>query len=166
MKLASLVLALIVALPSLAGADILNPPGGPVYDDTQAEVETLPARNPGGDRAGGPRQRDPQKMLMNRAKRQRLRHALIEQFDANGDGRLGPRERMRAARTLRRIEQRLVTPRQGAGAGGGQYRRFMRRHDRNGDGQVGPREVPRGAADRLRRFDRDGDGWVEPKELR
>lgn len=173
MKLASLVLALVVALPSVAGADILNPPSGPVYDE-QTDVEVTPARNPmrgdraGGDRAGGQmRQRDPQQV----AKRQRLRRALVEQFDVNGDGRLGPRERMRAARTLRRIEERLTTPRQGARQGAarpgrdGQYRRFMRRYDANGDGQVGPREVPRGAADRLRRFDRDGDGWVERNEL-
>ncbi len=163
MKLASVVLALIVALPSLAGADVLDPPGGPVYDQ-QAEVETIPARNPGPRADRADQQRDPRIA----AKRQRLRRVLVEQFDANGDGRLGPRERMRAARTLHRIEQRLTTPRQGAGRVNrdGQYRRFMRRYDRNGDGQVGPREVPRGAADRLRPFDRDGDGWVERDEVR
>ncbi len=147
MKLAIVLGLLIgVAAPSIANADILEPPSGPV--DTA--------------RSGGPRtrQRDPQQM----AKRQRLRQALLDQFDANGDGKLGPRERVRAARVLRRIEQRLTTPeRQGARAG--QYRRFMRRHDVNGDGQVGPREVPQGAADRLRRFDRNRDGWVEPGEL-
>lgn len=108
------------------------------------------------DRAAGPR--DPQVV----AKRQQLRRALISQFDANGDGRLGPRERMRAARVLRRIENRLTQPmRQGKQ---GQHRKFMQRYDVNGDGQVGPREVPRGAADRLRRFDRNQDGWVEPGE--
>lgn len=153
MKLAIVLGLLIgVAAPSIANADILDPPSGPV--DT--EVDVMPARN------GGPRmrQRDPQQL----AKRQRLRQALLEQFDANGDGKLGPRERMRAARVLRRIEQRLTTPmRQGARAG--QHRRFMRRYDVNGDGQVGPREVPQEAADRLRRFDRNRDGWVEPGEL-
>ena len=156
MKLA-IVLGLVIgmAAPSIASADILNPPSGPV---DEAEVDMMPARN------GGPRmrQRDPQQM----AKRQRLRQALLEQFDANGDGRLGPRERMRAARVLRRIEQRLTTPRRGQdGARAGQYRRFMKRYDVNGDGQVGPREVPQGAADRLRRFDRNNDGWVEPGEM-
>lgn len=179
MKLAVvLALGIVVALPSLAGADILNPPSGPV-DDEQSDVETMPVRNPDGPmrgerpgQMGQMRQRDPAQM----AKRQKLRRALIEQFDANGDGRLGPRERMRAARTLRRIEQRLVAPmQQRAGQAGpanragdrgsNRYGRFMRRYDVNGDGQVGPREVPRGAADRLRQFDRNGDGWVERNEL-
>jgi len=166
MRLAGIILAVLVSVPSLAGADILNPPSGPVDDESQVDVDVVPARNPGREmrRGDGQMQRDPQRM----AKRQRLRRALMEQFDANGDGRLGPRERMRAARVLRRIEQRLASPqgqRGGRGGRAGQYQRFMQRYDVNGDGQVGPREVPRGAADRLRRFDRDGDGWVEPREL-
>ena len=155
MKLAIVLGLLIgVAAPSIANADILSPPSGPV---DESEVDIMPARNGGGARM---RQRDPQQMV----KRQRLRQALLEQFDANGDGKLGPRERLRAARMLRRIEQRLTAPmRQGARAN--QYRRFMKRYDVNGDGQVGPREVPQGAADRLRRFDSNRDGWVEPGEL-
>src|SRR5262245_41250714 len=166
MKLATLILALMVAVPSFARADILNPPSGPVEDDGQGDVDMIEARNPGGPmrgpgmREGGRRQRDPQQV----AKRQRLRRALLEQFDANGDGRLGPRERMRAARVLRRIETKLTQPMQRQNRAG-QYRRFMSRYDVNRDGQVGPREVPQGAADRLRRFDRNGDGWVEQNEL-
>jgi hypothetical protein len=168
-----LILAAVLAFPSVAGAEIINPPGGPVYVDDGAEAADegdapiMPVKNPQRmdrrermdrrDRAG---QRDPRVA----AKRQQLRRALIAQFDANGDGRLGPRERMRAARVLRRIEQRLTQPMRKQGKAG-QYRKFMRRHDVNRDGQVGPREVPRGAADRLRKFDRNQDGWVEPGEL-
>jgi hypothetical protein len=107
-----------------------------------------------------------------RAQRARhLRRALVETFDANGDGKLGPRERQRAARVLRRIERRLAAP--GArgpaptpDAGGRAVRGAIRRYDRNGDGDVGPGELPPGAARKLRRLDRDRDGWVEPGEYR
>jgi hypothetical protein len=164
MKLA-IVLAAVLAFPSLAGAEILNPPSGPVVVDDEAmmdgEAEAMPVRDAPmrrGDRMG--QQRDPRVV----AKRQQLRRALIAQFDVNGDGRLGPRERVRAARVLRRIENRLTQPMKQQR--GGQYRRFMRRYDINGDGQVGPREMPSGAADRLRPLDRDRDGWVDPSELR
>lgn len=179
MKLAVLALILGLAAPSVASADTLDPPGGPVYVDTDAgppppRAERGPRgqRDPRGQR-GQRGQRDPQAV----ANRQKLRQALLVQFDANGDGKLGPRERMRAVRVLRRIEQRLATgPQQGQGQRQGgqgrarpgrdqQYRRFMRRYDVNGDGQVGPREVPRGAADRLRKFDRNGDGWVDQNEM-
>lgn len=116
MKLASLVLVALTAFSSVASADLLNPPGGPVdTGDVDVDVDVR-VDAPRGDRmrerrGGQMRQRDPQRV----AKRQRLRRALIEQFDANGDGRLGPRERMRAARVLRRIEQHMVAPRQGRG---------------------------------------------------
>lgn len=171
MKLAILAAVIALACPALARAEILNPPGGPVvvddatYDSDEA-AEAMPVRNPSrmrGDRMGG-RQPDPAM----RAKRQQLRRALMEQFDVNGDGKLGPRERMRAARVLRRIENRLTQPmrgRRGEPQRAGQYRRFMQRYDVNGDGQVGPREMPPGAADRLRPLDRDRNGWVEPNEL-
>jgi hypothetical protein len=121
MKLASLVLVALTAFSSVASADLLNPPGradgryngGPV-DTSDVDVDVdVRVDAPRGDRMrerrGQMRQRDPQQI----AKRQRLRRVLVEQFDVNGDGRLGPRERMRAARMLRKIEQRLVTPRQG-----------------------------------------------------
>jgi len=166
MKLAMLAVLVGLVAPSVARADVLNPPGGPVYVD-DADSGPPPPR----DRPARQRRRDPQ----------RLRQALITQFDTNGDGRLGPRERVRAIRALREIERRLAEPmrqrgrqlrQRGARAQGRQrpqrdrmIRRFMRRYDVNRDGQVGPQEVPRGAADRLRRFDRNGDGWVDRDEL-
>lgn len=42
------------------------------------------------------------------AQRAKLRRAILEAFDANGDGRLEPRERRRAVRALRRMEHRLA----------------------------------------------------------
>ncbi len=125
MKLASLVLVALTAFSSVASADLLNPPGGPVDTDAgdvdvDIDVRVDAPRGRMRERQPGMRQRDPQQV----AKRQRLRRVLIEQFDVNGDGRLGPRERMRAARMLRRIEQRMVTPRQGRSQGrAGQPRR-------------------------------------------
>lgn len=121
MKLASLVLVALTTFSSVASADLLNPPGGPVDTeagdvDVDVDVRVDAPRGRMRERKGGMRQRDPQQI----AKRQRLRRVLIEQFDVNGDGRLGPRERMRAARTLRKIEQRLVTPNQGQGRRRGQ----------------------------------------------
>ena len=139
MKLVILISTLL-ALPTLAAADVINPPSGPVYV---------------GDEAAPQRPR--------KAQAQKLRRALLEQFDVNGDGRLGPRERMRAIRVLRKIERRLAGD--APGARRGQMRKFIERHDRNGDGQVGPREMPRGAAGKLRRLDRDGDGWVDEREI-
>ncbi len=119
MKLASLVLVALTAFSSVASADLLNPPGGPVdTGDVDVDVDVR-VDAPRGERMrqrGQLRQRDPQRV----AKRQRMRRALLEQFDVNGDGRLGPRERMRAARVLRRIEQRLAAPgRQGQRRGQG-----------------------------------------------
>ncbi len=114
MKLASLIVVALTAVSSVASADRLNPPGGPVDTsdvDVDIDVRVDAPRDRMRQRPGG--MRDPQQV----AKRQRLRRVLIEQFDVNGDGRLGPRERMRAARTLRKIEQRLVTPRQGRAQG-------------------------------------------------
>ena len=151
-----MLLAGLLAFPAAAGAEILNPPGGPVYVDDVA-VDQVSHRDR--DRADPPRT-----PRAERAGRGRLRAAMMEQFDVNGDGRLGPRERMRARRVLRGIERRLAG--QGQRRRGARLRQFIQRHDINGDGNVGPREVPHGAADRLRRFDRDGDGWVEPRELR
>ena len=144
MKLVILISTLL-ALPTVASADIIHPPSGPVLVDDQA----------------APQQPRPRK-----GQAQKLRRALMEQFDVNGDGRLGPRERMRAVRVLRKIERRLAGDAAGPQARRGRMRKFIERHDRNGDGQVGPREMPRGAAGKLRRLDRDGDGWVDEREIR
>ncbi|MEO8703127.1 MAG: hypothetical protein ABI867_23985 [Kofleriaceae bacterium] len=158
-------LAALSAMPAIAGADVLNPPSGPV-DDGEAEVaEPMPVRNDSHAGRGDRMRRDP---TARRVHRQRLRQALLAEFDVNGDGRLGPRERQRAVRVLRRIEGRMAGHAQ---RGGGQQqraaklRKFIQRHDRNGDGSLGPDEVPAGAANKLRRFDRDGDGWVEPRDV-
>jgi hypothetical protein len=159
MKLAVLaVLAGLLVTPTLASADTLNPPGGPVDDSDAAPVYVNnDGRGQRPPRAAGQRQRDP-RVAANRA---RLRASLLAEFDVNGDGKLGPRERMRALRVLRRMEQKLAQPLQR----NRQWNRFMNRYDVNRDGQVGPREVPRGAADKLRRFDRNNDGWVERNEV-
>jgi hypothetical protein len=141
MKLAILI-SMLLALPAAAGADVINSPSG-LVDDQTAQPQR-PRKGQG----------------------QKLRRALLEQFDVNGDGRLGPRERMRAVRVLRKIERRLAGDGAGPQQRRGRMRKFIERHDRNGDGQVGPREMPRGAAGKLRRLDRDGDGWVDEREIR
>ena len=150
MKLAVLLLASLLAIPAAARADeVLHPPGGPVY----VEADTHP-------RAGGPR-REPQQQ-----KNRQLGRALMQQFDQNGDGRLGPRERMRAIRVLARIQRKLAGRDGQQGRQRPQMRRFIQRFDTNGDGNVDRSEMPPGAARKLRRFDRDRDGWIEPGEAR
>jgi Ca2+-binding EF-hand superfamily protein len=160
MKLLAVVIATVLALPAAARADeVLNPPSGPVYEQVN---------NP----QGMPAPRDPQQ----RAKNQQLKKALLAQFDRNGDGRLGPRERMHAIKVLRRIEMRLAgRGQQGQGQGQGmngpqrgqgKRQKFIQRFDTNGDGNVDRSEMPPGAARRMRRFDRDRDGWIEPGEAR
>ena len=164
MKLLAVVIASVLALPAAARADdVLNPPSGPVY---------VEVNNP----QGAPAPRDPQQ----RAKNQQLKKALLAHFDRNGDGKLGPRERMHAIKVLRRIEMRLAgragqqgqqgqQGRQGPAMGDPQRRmkmrqKFIRRFDTNGDGNVDRSEMPPGAARKMRRFDRDHDGWIEPGE--
>jgi hypothetical protein len=93
--------------------------------------------------------------------RGQLRALLLQHFDKNGDGRLGPRERRHAARALRRLSAKMMR---------GDMRRqrqnkFIHRYDRDGDGNVGPGEMPPGLADELRPLDRDGDGWLQDNEL-
>ena len=159
MKLLAVMIAGLLALPNLANADdvdvdveLLNPPSGPVY---------VQANNP------QPRPDDHQK-----AKNRELRRALMQQFDKNGDGRLGPRERMRAVRVLGRIQRKLagqagqLGQHGRAGQRGAMRERFIERFDTNRDGTVDRSEMPPGAARKLRRFDQDRDGWVEPNELR
>lgn len=97
-----------------------------------------------------------------RQHRGQLRALLLQHFDKNGDGRLGPRERQHAARALHRLATKLErggNPRQQ------RQRKFIQRYDRNGDGNVGPAEMPPGLADEMRPLDRDGDGWLEGNEL-
>ncbi|MDQ3337338.1 MAG: EF-hand domain-containing protein [Myxococcota bacterium] len=139
-------LASLLALPTAARADeVLNPPGGPVL--VEADYQ----------------QPDQQQRHKNRE----LKRALMLQFDRDGDGRLGPRERMQAVRVLERVQRKLAgrdgQPRQ---QGQQQRRRFIQRFDTNGDGNVDRSEMPPGAARKLRRLDRDHDGWVEPNEVR
>jgi hypothetical protein len=155
MKLLAMVIASMLALPSLARADeVLNPPGGQVV----VQVNNGEGPQPTPDRA------------RQRAKNRALKAALMAQFDMNGDGKLGPRERMRAVRVLRRIEMKLAGKIQGQAAQGrmgrkGQMRRkLIERFDTNHDGTVDQSEMPPGAARKLRRFDRDRDGWLEPNE--
>jgi Ca2+-binding EF-hand superfamily protein len=95
------------------------------------------------------------------AQRGQLRALLLQHFDKNGDGKLGPRERRRAAKALHRIAAKLMR-------NDGKHqrqRRFVERFDRDGDGDVGPAEMPPGLADELRPLDRDGDGWLRGNEL-
>lgn len=147
MKLVSLVIASLLAIPAAAGAEeVLNPPGGPVF---------VEANNPPGA----------QPDAAQRAKNRQLKQALMQQFDKNGDGRLGPRERMRAVRVLARIQRKLAG-REGAQQRPGLKKKFIQRFDTNGDGNVDRSEMPPGAARKLRRLDHDRDGWIEPGEAR
>jgi hypothetical protein len=166
MKLAALLLGTFLAMTGTASADdMLRPPGGPVPVSDAPRPPPGPGamqRGPGAMQRGpGAMQRGPRQM-----QRQQLRRAFVEAFDANGDGRLGPRERVRAVRALRRIERRLATPEMARGARdrGRAVRGAVRRYDLNGDGNVGPGEMPPAAARKLRRLDRDRDGWVERNE--
>ena len=121
----------LLALPSLAAADDLCPPGGPVYDEPPPQEGAPPQQQRGCGR--------------NRA---RVRAAVIARFDANGDGQLQPQERRRAKQAIRakRVErfiQRFDTDHDGnvgpdeipPGAA-----HKLRRLDRNGDGWVQPGE--------------------------
>jgi hypothetical protein len=146
-----MVIASMLALPSLARADeVLNPPGGQVV----VQVNNGEGPQPTPDRA------------RQRAKNRALKAALMAQFDMNGDGKLGPRERMRAVRVLRRIEMKLAGKAEQARMGrkGQMRRKLIERFDTNHDGTVDQSEMPPGAARKLRRFDRDRDGWLEPNE--
>lgn len=99
MKLVTLLLGSLLATGAAAGSaaadDVLRPPGGPVV----VEGPPPPAAHAGG-RAHG---------AAHAQRRASFRRALVERFDADGDGRLGPRERVRAIRALRRLERRLAT---------------------------------------------------------
>ena len=173
MKRAVLAVFLVIGVPSLAGASPAVQPSASRGDrsgDGPDDAPMVERPRPRGDRMRGnrmprgermrgePMRRDPRAQDPRRA---RLRQALMQQFDADGDGRLDPREQRRALEALRRMEGNLAGRQRAAKA-----RRFIERHDTNGDGDAGPGEVPRDTANRLRRFDLDGDGWVDPYELR
>jgi hypothetical protein len=104
-------------------------------------------------RPGGPRQGGP--------KRERLRALVMQHFDKNGDGQLGPRERKQAARALKRLAHRMERA-QGRKA---RRQKLIRRFDLDGDGNLGPGEVPPAIADELRPLDQDGNGWLQGNEL-
>lgn len=93
--------------------------------------------------------------------RGQLRALLLQKFDHNQDGRLGPRERRRAARALHRLAAKLER----GDMRQQRQRKFIHRYDRDRDGNVGPGEMPPGLADELRPLDRDGDGWLQGNEL-
>jgi Ca2+-binding EF-hand superfamily protein len=95
------------------------------------------------------------------APRGQLRQLLLQHFDRNHDGRLGPRERRQAARALHRLANKLAQGDQRQA----RQRKFIRRFDLDHDGNVGPNEMPPGLADELRPLDRDGDGWLQGDEL-
>jgi hypothetical protein len=97
-----------------------------------------------------------------------LRMMLLKHFDADHDGRLDPRERMKAARVLQRISNKLMmsaAKMQRRGPRMMRRERFFRRYDVNRDGNVGPGEIPPAVADELRPLDQDGDGWLSGDEL-
>ena len=96
-----------------------------------------------------------------RPQRGQLRALLLQHFDKNHDGQLGPRERRHAARALHKLAAKL----QRGDARQQRQRKFIQRYDRDRDGNVGPAEMPPGLADELRPLDRDGDGWLEGNEL-
>jgi Ca2+-binding EF-hand superfamily protein len=95
------------------------------------------------------------------AQRGQLRALLLQHFDKNHDGRLGPRERRHAARALHRLAAKMMR----GDMRQQRQRKFVDRFDRDGDGNVGPAEMPPGLADELRPLDRDGDGWLQGDEL-
>jgi hypothetical protein len=137
MKLVALVFASLLAIPLAHAEDVLNPPGGPVY------VERTVA--------------PPQRPRKNRA----LRLALMQQFDRDGDGRLNPRERMRAARVLGRLQQKLAGKdlRQrgelrARGGEGREQRRELRRLRREQRGMRGEQRIDEQAP-------ADGDAQVD-----
>ena len=128
MKLLIPVFVALLALPAVAAAENLGPPGGSVY------TEPLPHAGDGASQRG--------------RGRGRLRAAVIAKFDANGDGRLQPQERKRAKRALReRRMERFIRRFDTNGDGNvgreemprGQARK-LRGLDRDRDGWVEPNE--------------------------
>lgn len=154
MKLATFLLAGLLGATSIASADDLPAPaddGGDYYaPDAPPAPPAQPAPPARGPRRGGPR--NPRNAA--------IRQMLLERFDANGDGRLEPRERRRAARALRRMAKRLGQQR------GDRRQRLIQKYDLDGDGNLGPGELPPRVQQKLRRYDRNRDGWVDQNDGR
>lgn len=108
----------------------------------------------------------PAPMLKQPRQQRPLKAFLLAKFDRNHDGRLEPRERMHAAKALRRLANRLAGQQQ-QGQQGRQQRRqkFIRKYDLNGDGNVGPGEMPPALGQEMRPLDTNGDGWLTGNEL-
>jgi hypothetical protein len=158
MKLATLVASLLViASAGSARADDLNPPGGPVHVDDAPAPAVLTNNPPPARMRVDPQQR--------RAQRQAIRQLLLQQFDRNGDGKLGPVERRQAIRALNRLARRLAIQEMRRERKAERLRGVIRRYDMNGDGNVDRSEMPPGMAKRLQKLDRNGDGWVDDADL-
>lgn len=93
---------------------------------------------------------------------QKLRRALVEQFDRDGDGRLDRRERRQASRVLRRMAKRMGE--RGGARGGDRRARLIQKYDLDQDGNLDPSELPPRVQKRLRRLDRNGDGWLDQND--
>jgi len=84
-----------------------------------------------------------------------------QRFDANGDGRLEPRERKHAIKALRRMARQLARQERRGERGARMQEKLIRKYDLNHDGVVDQNEMPPGVARRLQRLDRNRDGWVD-----
>ena len=146
-KIPLLLSIVLAAAPALADDEMLNPPGGPVYVEADVNVDVDVDAEPAGPPQAGPQRRG----------KGDLRRALIQRFDANGDGRLEPQERQRAMHALRKLQRRMAMRSH-------KLQRLIQRFDRNGDGNVGPGELPPRAQNKLRRLDRNGDGWIDRQD--
>jgi len=158
MKLATLVASLLViASAGSARVEDLNPPGGPVHVHDAPPPAVLTNNPPPARMRVDPQQR--------RAQRQAIRQLILQQFDRNGDGKLGPVERRQAIRALHRLARRLAVQEMRRERKAQRLRGVIRRYDLNGDGNVDPSEMPPGMAKRLQKLDRNGDGWVDDADL-
>ena len=165
MKLA--VLALVLGLSGVAAADDLGPVD-PYEGPPPAVAPVVPDAPP--VMMKGPRAQGQQRPL---------KQFLLAKFDRNHDGRLEPRERMHAAKALRRLANRLANNQgrmqgqpgrmqQPGGMQPGRMQRrqkFIRKYDLNGDGNIGPGEMPPALGAEMRPLDRNGDGWLTGNEL-
>ena len=148
MKLVPFFVTAMLALTGVAHADDVQGPDDQGPADPFAQTFDQP----------GPRERP-----RHHQQSPELRRLLVERFDANGDGRLEPRERRHAVRALRKLERKLA--RQDGDMRGRRLQKLIRKYDMNGDGNVGPGEMPPAMAKRMRRMDRNGDGWVDQSDL-